>query len=90
MKASETIDGPLFNAAAAEFELTQGLRALQPIAIAVSGGVNSLTLATLASRALPPAARVSRGIACRPHRGNGAGERACKTAGMGVGGFRCG
>src|SRR6516162_5103901 len=39
MKASETITGPLFDVASAEFELTQGLRALQPIAIAVSGGV---------------------------------------------------
>ena len=58
MKASETIIGPLFDAAAAEFELTQNLRALQQIAIAVSGGVDSLTLATLASRALPPSARV--------------------------------
>jgi PP-loop superfamily ATP-utilizing enzyme len=58
MKASQTITGPPFDAAVAEFELTQGLRALQPIAIAVSGGVDSLTLAILASRALPPAARV--------------------------------
>jgi hypothetical protein len=40
MKASETIIGPLFDAAVAEFELTRNLRVLQPIAIAVGGRFN--------------------------------------------------
>ena len=40
----------------AQEELTRCLRRLGPVAIAVSGGVDSLTLATLANRILPPGA----------------------------------
>ena len=43
-------------AATAEEKLVQCLQRQQPVAIAVSGGVDSLTLATLANRVLPPAA----------------------------------
>ena len=39
---------------AAQEELTRCLQRLGPVAIAVSGGVDSLTLATLANRVLPP------------------------------------
>ena len=43
-------------AATAEEKLVQCLQRQQPVAIAVSGGVDSLTLATLANRVLPAAA----------------------------------
>src|SRR5262249_6066741 len=47
------IDGRRAQEAAAQEErLIQRLRALSPVAIAVSGGVDSLTLATLAHRVL--------------------------------------
>jgi pyridinium-3,5-biscarboxylic acid mononucleotide sulfurtransferase len=43
----------LFDAASAEADLTRVLHTLQPVAVAVSGGIDSLTMATLTSQVLP-------------------------------------
>jgi len=52
-RAIKSNDGQTREAAALEEQLIQCLQPLRPVAIAVSGGVDSLTLSTLAHRVLP-------------------------------------